>query len=184
MPKSTWKFYTHFQQGHKLGSNLHKLGSNKFGLQFNPFVHNACISWALQELGVVSSSCKEVAVSLSKEEELYFSLFMFFWQGALHELFPFFGFFQQGTQSLFLCMFFGKELCTRALSLSLFTPCKESLFFWQVLRVCVFLSFCWRIRIYLFWDFWQALTKILQETFFFCKTWRELSSFVCPLQGF
>jgi hypothetical protein len=63
-------------------------------------------------------------------------------------------------------MFFGKELCTRALSLSLFTPCKESLFFWQVLRVCVFLSFCRRIRIYLFWDFWQALTKILQETFF------------------
>jgi hypothetical protein len=33
----------------------------------------------LQELGVVSSSCKEVAVSLSKEEEeLYFFLFMFF----------------------------------------------------------------------------------------------------------
>ncbi len=59
----------------------------------------------------VLSSCKEVAISLSKEEELYFSLFTFFWQGALHELFPFFGFFQQGTQSLFLCMFFDKELC-------------------------------------------------------------------------
>jgi hypothetical protein len=47
-----------------------------------------------------------------------------------------------------------------------------------VLRVCVFLSFCPRIRIYLFWDFWQALTKILQETFF-CWQNMERVVFFC-----